>query len=112
MAKQQREDEAEDLRRREREVALAKQQQELKRRKLEREVLQAKQQREEEQRQREKEEKRRKDKEHKLTMANNYEVALRYNDAIEIYEKYDRWEDAGRCRRLQQGKPIETPMEY
>jgi len=37
-----------------------------------------------------------------LHQAKNYEISLRYNDAINIYEKYEMWEEAGRCRRLQQ----------
>ena len=47
-----------------------------------------------------------------LIQAQNYEIALRYDDAIVIFEKYDHWEDAGRCRKLQQGKPVEIPTEY
>jgi hypothetical protein len=40
--------------------------------------------------------------EHDLRIAKNYEVALKYDDAIAIYDKYEMWEDAGRCRRLKQ----------
>ena len=47
-----------------------------------------------------------------LIQARNYEIALRYDDAIVIYEKYGHWEDAGRCRKLQQGKPVEITTEY
>ena len=85
-------------------------------RKLEEEIVQAKlikQQREEaERRQRELERLHKMKKEQDLQMAKNYEVALRYDDAILIYEKYGRWEDAGRVRRLQQGKPVEAVIEY
>ena len=37
-----------------------------------------------------------------LHQASNYETALRYGDAIMIYERYGMWEEAGKCRRLQQ----------
>ena len=47
-----------------------------------------------------------------LGLAKNYEVALRYDDAIQIYEKYGKWEDAGRCRRMQKGEPEQTVIEY
>ena len=47
-----------------------------------------------------------------LTQAKNYEIALRYENAIEIYDKYEMWEDAGRCRRLQQQqKSPQTKVE-
>jgi len=98
---------------------LIKQQQEEeieRKRKVEEEVAQAKlikQQREEaERRQKEQERLLKMKKELDLQMAQNYEVALRYDDAILIYEKYGQWEDAGRVRRLQQGKPVETVIEY
>jgi membrane protease subunit (stomatin/prohibitin family) len=41
-------------------------------------------------------------KEKNLKKAKNYEIALKYDDAIAIYDKYQMWEDAGRCRRLKQ----------
>ena len=37
-----------------------------------------------------------------LQKARNYELACRYEDAAEIYEKLGRWEDAGRVRKLAQ----------
>jgi len=37
-----------------------------------------------------------------LIPAKNYERALNYEKAIEIYEQLEQWEEAGRCRRLQQ----------
>ena len=84
--------------------------------KLEQEVAQAKlikQQREEAERRQMEQKRLQKIKEEQdLQMAKNYEVALRYDDAIRIYEKYGQWQDAGRVRRLQQGKPVETVMEY
>jgi len=47
-----------------------------------------------------------------LKKANNYELALRFGDAIEIYEKYEMWEEAGRCRRLQRKeKTPQTKVE-
>ena len=47
-----------------------------------------------------------------LKRAKNYELALRYGDAIKIYEKYSRWKDEGRCRRLmQQQKSPQTKVE-
>jgi len=51
------------------------------------------------------EEERRKQQELKrqdLLQAKNYEIALKYDEAIKIYDKYEMWEDAGLCRRLQQ----------
>lgn len=47
-----------------------------------------------------------------LVMAKNFETALRYDDAIQIYERCGRWEDAGRCRRLQKGEPPQSVIEY
>ena len=47
-----------------------------------------------------------------IELAKNYEVALRYDDAIKIYEKYGKWENAGRCRRLQKGEPPQKVVEY
>jgi hypothetical protein len=41
-------------------------------------------------------------KQNDLKRAKNYEVALKYDAAIAIYDKYKMWEDAGRCRRLKQ----------
>lgn len=34
--------------------------------------------------------------------ARDFEIALNFDNAIEIYEKYEMWKEAGRCRRLQQ----------
>jgi membrane protease subunit (stomatin/prohibitin family) len=39
-------------------------------------------------------------KENDLFKAKNYETALKFEAAVAIYEKYQMWEDAGRCRRL------------
>jgi len=39
-------------------------------------------------------------KERNLRLAKNYEKALKYLDAIGIYEKYELWDEAGRCRRI------------
>jgi hypothetical protein len=35
-----------------------------------------------------------------LKKAKNYETALKFEAAVAIYEKYQMWEDAGRCRRM------------
>jgi len=48
----------------------------------------------------------------KRKIAKNYEIALKNEDAIKIYEKYEMWEDAGRCRReLQQQKSPQTRID-
>jgi len=38
---------------------------------------------------------------HDLEQAQNFETALKLDEAIVIYDKYELWEDAGRCRKKQ-----------
>lgn len=49
------------------------------------------------------EEKRRRE----LEMATNFEISMRFEDAVKLYEGNDRWNDARRCRELMRAQKLE-----